>query len=243
MLLRRRSRNLAADRVTVGLAVIAIGTAGSVLGGHVVRMARRRLAAEEGASGGVLESAEHALEAAASATQDSLTVAREGYSAASKRETVLFNLLTGFVGSFALMRISTWGIRSGWWPFGNVRVGGRHVHHFVPGILIAFVSGGLALATESSRLEQTLALPFGAGIGMTFDESALLLELDDVYWSREGVLSIQLSLGLVAVLAATILGLRMLGRGERESEQAGLIPDETGEYRFPGLATPAPSAA
>ena len=54
------------------------------------------------------------------------------------RETVLFNILTGFVGGFALMRLSTAGIRAGWWPTGNVKVGGRHIHHFVPGILLAF---------------------------------------------------------------------------------------------------------
>ena len=110
------------------------------------------------------------------------------------------------------------------------------MHHFIPGILIAFLAGGAGLITKSDRLEQLLAVPFGAGIGMTFDEAALLLELDDVYWSREGLLSVQLSLGLVAVLGATILGLRMLRRGERESEQAGLIPDEAGEYEAPGLA-------
>ena len=87
-----------------------------------------------------------------------------------------------------------------------------------------------ALVTDSERLETFLAFPFGAGIGLTFDEAALLLELDDVYWTREGLLSVQLSLGLAGVLGATIIGLRMLGRGERESEQAGKIPDETGEY-------------
>jgi hypothetical protein len=227
---RRRQRRALDDKLTLALALGALGTAGTVLGGHVVRMARRRVVAEsEDESAGVVETAEHAL-------GDSLTVAIEGYSAASRRETVLFNLLTGFTGSFALMRLSTWGIRSGWWPTGNVRVRGRHVHHFVPGILLAFLSGGAALVTSSERAETALALPFGAGIGMTFDEAALLLELEDVYWSREGVLSVQVSLGFAAVLAATILGLRMLSRGERESEQAGLIPDETGEYRVPEFA-------
>ncbi|MET0750969.1 MAG: hypothetical protein ABWZ43_07890 [Solirubrobacterales bacterium] len=236
MALGRRKRNEGADRLTLGLAAVAVATAGTVLAGEVIRLARRR-AAEESAEHGVPpETAELSLGAATQAAQDSLTVAIEGYTAASKQETILFNLLGGFVGSFALMRFSTWGIRSGWWPAGNVSLGGRHVHHFIPGILIAFLAGGAGLSTKSDRLEQLLAVPFGAGIGMTFDESALLLELDDVYWSREGLLSVQLSLGLVAVLGATILGLRMLRSGERESEQAGLIPDETGEYKAPGLA-------
>ena len=33
--------------------------------------------------------------------------------------------------------------------------------------------------------DAALALPFGVGMGLTLDESALLLELEDVYWSRE----------------------------------------------------------
>jgi hypothetical protein len=237
--LRRRQSPLTADRLTLGLAAAAAGTAGTVLAGHVARMARRRLAADDTSAGEtVLETAEHALGVAAEATADSLAVALEGYSAAPKRENVLFNILTGFTGSFALVRLSTWGIRSGWWPFGNVRVGGRHVHHFVPGILLAFGSGGAALITDSQKLETALAFPFGAGIGLTFDEAALLLELDDVYWTREGLLSVQLSLGLAGVLGATILGQRMLRRGERESEQAGRIPGETGEYLIPPQVGP-----
>ena len=223
--------------MTLALAAGALGTAGTVFGGHVARMARRRVAEQAvDASSGVIESAEHAIGAATQATADSLTVAIEGYSAASRRETILFNLLAGFTGSFALMRLSTWGIRSGWWPAGNVRVGGRHVHHFIPGILIAFLAGGAALVTNSDRLEGVLAVPFGAGVGMTFDEAALLLKLEDVYWSREGLLSVQLSLRDRG-------GARGDDHRPADAEQAGsasprtpgLIPDETGEYKVPGL--------
>jgi hypothetical protein len=59
---------------------------------------------------------------------------------------------------------------------------------------------------------------------LTFDEAALLLDLRDVYWTREGVLSVQLSLGVAATLGGTILALRMLRRGEERVEAAGLIP-------------------
>ena len=139
-------------------------------------------------------------------------------------------MLAGFTGGFALMRLSTWGMRGGWWPLGTVSVGGRHVHHFVPGILTAFLAGGAGLITENEKLEKTLAFPFGAGIGLTFDEAALLLELEDVYWTHQGLLSVQVSLGVTGLLGATIIALRMLRRGEQRSEQVGLIPDETGEY-------------
>jgi hypothetical protein len=137
---------------------------------------------------------------------------------------VLFNILSGFVGSFAVVRLSTAGMRGGWWPLGNVRVGGRHIHHFVPGILTAFAAGAVALMTDDPKLEEKLAIPFGAGIGLTFDESALLLDLRDVYWTREGILSVQLSLGLSAILGGTIIALRMLRRGEERVVEQGLVP-------------------
>jgi hypothetical protein len=217
---RRRRR---ADRLTLGLAAVALGTAGTVVGGEVLRLARRR-AVREPAPEGVLDTAEQAIETAGLATQDTVAVAAEGYEATPRGETVLFNILSGFLGGFALMRFSTAGIRGGWWPFGNVRVGGRHVHHFVPGILLAFGAGGAGLVTQSNRLEELLAVPFGAGVGLTFDEAALLLDLRDVYWTREGILSIQVSFAASALLAGTILALRMLRRGERRVEARGKIP-------------------
>jgi hypothetical protein len=164
------------------------------------------------------------VEAAPAAALDTLGVAVSGYAATPRSEAVLFNLLAGFLGAFALVRISTWGIRDRWWPFQNVSVGGRHIHHFVPGILIAFTAGTIALLTESDELEDRLAIPMGVGMGLTFDEAALLLDLRDVYWTREGLLSVQLSLGATATLSIAILTQRMLRRGERRQEQAGQIP-------------------
>jgi hypothetical protein len=227
----QRRRWGSGERVTAGLAVLALGTAGTVMAGEVVRLARRRTRAEE-PTAGVFETAEHAIETAGTATRDTVAVAIEGYESAARRETALFNLLSGFVLAFALVRLSTQGIRSGWWPFSNVRMGSRHIHHFVPGILLAFGSGATALITDSNRLENALAFPFGAGIGLTFDEAALLLDLRDVYWSREGILSVQVSLGLTALLGGTIMALRMLRRGERRVEERGMLPSlEVPSYR------------
>jgi hypothetical protein len=201
-----------------------MATAGTVVVGELTRLARRRRSVAE-VPETVLDTAERAIAVTGAAAQDTVAVAIEGYEATPRHETVLFNILGGFVGGFALIRTSTYGIRRGWNPFGSVHVGGRHVHHFVPGIVLAFVSGGAALLTQNDRLEETLAFPFGAGIGLTFDEAALLLDLEDVYWTREGLLSVQLSLGLAALMGTTILGLRMLRRGEHRSLERGLIPD------------------
>ncbi len=233
--LRRRRRTWGGtERATVGLAAVAVATVGSVVAGEVVRLARSRARVADDPEG-VLDTAEHAIEAAGWAGRDAIAVALEGYETASRRETVLFNLLSGFVLSFALMRLSTHGIRRGWWPTGDVHLGGRHIHHFVPGILLAFGSGTAALITDSDRIETALAVPFGAGLGLTFDEAALLLDLRDVYWSREGLLSVQLSLGLAALLGGTILALRMLRRGERRAAELGLVPAiEVEQYAWSG---------
>lgn len=207
-----------AERATVGLAVVAIAGAGAVLvdqfGRLLARRAHERQAQEHHQLGLV----------PAEAAKDTVAVAVRGYVAAPRSETVLFNLLAGFLGAFATVRLSTWAIRTRRGPFRNVRIGGRHVHHFVPGILVAFTAGTVALLTDDDELEQRLAIPMGAGIGLTFDEAALLLDLRDVYWTREGLLSVQLSLGATAILSIAILTQRMLRRGEQRQEEAGLIP-------------------
>jgi len=204
------------ERATVGLATVALGAAGSVLAGQFSRMLARRASEAH--------DPEALLESAPVAAADTVGVAVRGYVEAPRSETVLFNLLAGFLGSFALVRLSTLAIRDGKGPFRNVRIGGHHIHHFVPGILIRFGSGTAALLTDDDELEQRLAIPMGVGIGLTFDEAALLLDLRDVYWTREGLLSVQLSLGATAILSIAILTLRMLRRGERRQEQEGLIP-------------------
>jgi hypothetical protein len=213
---RARWRWRHSERITAGLAVAAFTTAGTVLGSQFVRMLSRR------AKGG--EDGDGVVEAAPAAALDTVGVALEGYNAAPRSETVLFNLLAGFLGAFGFVRLSTFGIRGGWWPFGNTVLGGTHVHHFVPGILIAFSAGTAALLTDNDALEDRLAIPMGVGMGLTFDEAALLLDLRDVYWTRQGLLSVQLSLGISAILGSTIIGMRMLQRGERHQEEAGAIP-------------------
>jgi hypothetical protein len=211
-------QGLRADRITLALAGVAVATAGTVIAGELARLVRRRRESPE------VPAPEGLLGVAGLATRDTVAVAVEGYRGTPRHETILLNILAGFVGAFALMRLSTWGQRGGWWPFRPVRLGGRHIHHFVPGILTAFGAGGAGLATTSDRLEEALSVVFGAGVGLTFDEAALLLDLRDVYWTREGIVSVQVSCGLAAVLGAGILTLRMLRRGERRSVEEGRIP-------------------
>jgi len=195
--------------------VAAAGLA-AVVAGEVGRVWRR-------GSAPLPSEAPNLLLAAEEAVAETAQVARVGYAEVSTRENATFNLLSSFVGTFIAARGITYLLRNqphvG--PFRSVRVGRRHIHHFVPGIVIAFGAGAAAILTRDEDLDPKLAVPFGVGMGLTLDESALLLELEDVYWTREGLLSVQITLAVTALLASLALGLRFLRRGE----QAVLPPE------------------
>jgi hypothetical protein len=163
------------------------------------------------------QEADHLLGAAEVAVAETAEVAVAGYRETSPRENALFNLLSSFVATFLIARGVTYALRrrAAWGPLRSFYLGRRHVHHYVPGIVIAFASGAVAIVTEDEAVEPWLAVPFGIGMGLTLDESALLLELEDVYWTREGLLSVQITLAVTSLLAAIALGLRFLRRGEQ----------------------------
>ena len=183
---------------------------GAVALGEVGRVWRRGSAPAPSETDSLLLAAEEAV-------AETAQVARAGYREASTRENALFNMLASFSGSFLAARWITYTLRKRrrFGPLRNLRVGHRHIHHFVPGIVLAFVAGAAAILTREEELEAKLAVPFGVGMGLTLDESALLLELDDVYWRREGLLSVQITLAVMSLLAALALGLRLLRGGER----------------------------
>jgi hypothetical protein len=206
------------EQRTLLMGLVALGTVGAVAVGELGRLWRRRIVAEEP------ESAPEVLQRGARAALDTVEVARRGYREATPGETVLFNLLSAFVVSSSLIRLTAFGQQRGMRPFFNVIVGRRHIHHFIPGILIAFGSGAAALFIRDQKLKETLAIPLGAGMGLTFDESALLLDLRDVYWSREGLVGVQITLATASLLAAAVIALRILRRGERELEELHALP-------------------
>jgi hypothetical protein len=207
---RRHRRSLAPGRGTLLLGGGAALTVGTVLVGEIGRVWRR-------GSAPLPKEAPSLLLAAEEAVGETAQVARAGYLEGSSRENALFNLMTSFVGSFLTARGIAYLLRhrSRFGPFRTMRVGRRHIHHFVPGIVVAFASGAAAIITRDEDLEPWLAVPFGIGMGLTLDESALLLELEDVYWTREGLLSVQITLAVAALLASVVLSLRFLRRGER----------------------------
>ena len=158
---------------------------------------------------------------------ETVDVAVAGYQDVSTRENATFNMLGSFVVTFVSVRTVAYRLRDrdtvG--PFRDVVLGRRHIHHFVPGIVLAFTSGAVAIPTPNEDIEPKLAIPFGIGMALTIDESALLLELEDVYWSPEGLLGVQITLAVAALFGAVALGVRFIRRGEQLVLAAAPAPE------------------
>jgi hypothetical protein len=148
-------------------------------------------------------------------------ILREGYQHSSTRHNAVFNMLVSFVLAFATTRYITWSLRTKGrlGPIKNIVVGDRHIHHFIPGAALSFVSGGVSIGLRREDLDTLLAIPFGVGIALVLDESALLLELEDVYWTEEGVLSVQIVLTGISLLAAGAYLIRILVKGEANAHE------------------------
>jgi hypothetical protein len=118
-----------------------------------------------------------------------------------------FLVLLAFLATFLFIRTSARMIRDPritWWP-GNVETGGLHIHHLVWGIWLLLLSGFAAFVTDlDAPWWQATAIAFGIGAGLTLDEFALWLRLEDVYWSKEGRESID-AVVVVTVLAGLVV--------------------------------------
>jgi branched-subunit amino acid transport protein AzlD len=122
----------------------------------------------------------------------------------------LFLVLVGFLLSFAFIRMSTRLMRSPkvpWWPGSIVSESGVHIHHLVFGIVTMMVAGAAGFASFGhSPWTEISAFAFGVGAGLTIDEFALWVYLDDVYWAEEGRSSIDATVIAAAGMMLVLLG-------------------------------------
>ena len=133
-----------------------------------------------------------------------------------RREAAL-RLLVAFAVTFAAVRALTFGIRYHLVPVSNVVTpGGLHIHHYVWGILIVLVVGFLAMTLDQALWHPRLAIPFGVGAALIFDEFALLLNLQDVYWAKEGRQSVDAVVLVLALIGAYIVAERFWRGAARE---------------------------
>src|SRR5579884_3140047 len=132
----------------------------------------------------------------------------------------LFISSTAFYLAFAVIRVITHAIRAGRGPFHDVSMGGRHIHHLVWGILLLLLVGYgwlWQVGKRSRAVGRVLAMLYGIGAALTLDEYALWLNLQDVYWERQGRASIDAVLLFSSLLSIGVFGGPFLHHLAREA--------------------------
>ena len=120
-----------------------------------------------------------------------------------------------FVVTFATTRTITRLIRAGKGPFHNVSTDGVHMHHSTPGVLLLIVGGFTAVGSPPLSVWIYLAsLLVGIGASLVLDEFAMIFRLQDVYWTQEGQLSVNM-----VTLAAACVGLAAVGVSPIKTDQ------------------------
>jgi hypothetical protein len=139
----------------------------------------------------------------------------------------VFLVLVGFILSFAFIRMSTRIMRSpriSWWPGSVVSDSGVHLHHLVFGIVAMMAAGTLGFAAHGeSPYAEICGFLFGVGAGLTIDEFALWVYLDDVYWAEEGRSSIDATVIAAALMGLVVLGVNPFDNGTEAEGLAALI--------------------
>src|SRR5665647_1950377 len=150
----------------------------------------------------------------------------------------LFFLLVGFILTFVLARLNTRVTRAR----GNSRLGvgsivtagGLHIHHSVFGLVGMVVAGILEFALQpGSPWVEMCALFFGSGAALTLDEFALILHLEDVYWTGEGRASIDAEdhgVDRGASLAGPVDVLEVQDERELVERESGARAEEEGAH-------------
>src|ERR1700730_3765477 len=125
-----------------------------------------------------------------------------------------------FTATFAVTRGITYSIRAGKGPFGNLSAGGEHLHHYLWGIGMLTGVGAVAVRGEDRhRRHPAVALSYGAGLALIVEEFALLLDLKDVYWARQGRISIDVGVGAIALTGSYFAALPVLRRLKRDGTE------------------------
>jgi hypothetical protein len=116
-----------------------------------------------------------------------------------------------FTTTFGAVRGITYSIKEGKGPFGNLSVGGAHLHHYMWGIGMLSGVGAIAVHGEDARRRHpAVALAYGTGLALIVDEFALLLDLKDVYWAKQGRISVDLGVGASSVAGTYFAALPLL---------------------------------
>ena len=122
----------------------------------------------------------------------------------------IFMVLVGFIASFTACRVTTRLQRSPnapSWLKSAVTDSGVHIHHLVWGICLMIAAGSIGFASAGNNPWFDIAAAlFGIGVGLTIDEFALWVYLEDVYWADKGRKSIDATVIAAAGMLLLLFG-------------------------------------
>ncbi|MDT8915148.1 hypothetical protein [Amycolatopsis sp. PS_44_ISF1] len=141
-----------------------------------------------------------------------------------------------FTATFGVTRAITYTLhREGAGGSGGIAVGGRHIHHYNFGIAALFAVGAVAVrGDERLRRHPATAAAYGGGVALVVDELALLVDLKDVYWAKDGRRSVDVAGGLIGLTGLYLAGQEfwhaagralLAGRREQPDRPAQARPD------------------
>jgi hypothetical protein len=115
-------------------------------------------------------------------------------------------VLASFLLTFIAARVLVFLIVSRRIPDLYLRLGGTHIHHLNYGIFVLSAVGAyLLFVAADERQLRRIAIIYGVGLALTFDEFGLWLHLGGSYWQRasfDAVVVIVALLGSVVVAPA-----------------------------------------
>lgn len=94
---------------------------------------------------------------------------------ANRVRQVPFWILAGFLPTFIVARLTVAFV-----PSLFVQVHGTHVHHFTYGVIILAIAGFISLVSPN-RAQWWLAMLYGVGLALAFDEFGMWLRLTSNY--------------------------------------------------------------
>lgn len=115
-------------------------------------------------------------------------------------ERALLVAWSAFGMTFGVTRALTVWLRGGHGPAGGgIVIRGRHIHHYNLGIALLTLVGAVALGgLERHRRHPLTVTAYGSGVALIIDELALLIDLQDVYWAKDGRWSVDAAIGTIA---------------------------------------------
>jgi hypothetical protein len=88
-------------------------------------------------------------------------------------------------------------------PRFGVTIGGMRIHHYVYGIFILTIAGYLALIFKGPRATSWIALLYGCGVGLTFDEFGFWINpvmQRGIRWNTQGITIIVVALVIIGLM-------------------------------------------